>query len=623
MITARLADILKTAFSQSTFFSSLTPEEALAAVKIERPRERSHGHYAVNVSPLARYLKSAPPMIANALVDAVEHLLDVKAVSVGGFVNFTLDDALFGQALTHLLTDKAPGKNTACADDAILLEYVSANPTGPLHIGHGRWAALGDSLVRVLRHCGAVVTPEFYINDAGVQMGKIAISVFLRTRELLIKAGKLPDTPLAMEYPYPGDYVCEFAADYLSQASEADVNHIMTIWQRLNGYEEPLGEENSYGLTDDDRDWVMAHVSPVAYAKALTQQKELLCQLGVEFEAWFSEKSMLYERGLVDKTLQRLKAQQFSYEQDGALWLQSSELGDEKDRVLIKSDGNNTYLAADIAYHAQKYERRDAQEQPQYSKIINIWGADHHGYIARLRASMIALGYLHGVEDPKFEIVLGQLVNLVIDGERERMGKRRKMLTLEDVVNDVGVDATRFWMVSKSPDTALDFDVNLAKSASNENPVYYVQYAHARCCSILRNALNPTQTSDKPVKPFITQDDLNQLETAPTLSHVAPLFELDPAWEDGEKTLADIRELIMMLDRLDEVVIHAASSRSPHGVARYTQDISAQFHSVYNQCRMLSDDPKLTGARLALVIAFKRVLAQALELLGVSAPESM
>lgn len=622
MIAARLAEILRTAFSQGSFFSSITPDEAMAAIRIERPRERSHGHYAVNVSPLSRQLKVAPPIIAQELVHAVSHLLDVQAVAVGGFVNFTLDDALFAQALTHCLTDDAPGKNTALADEAILLEYVSANPTGPLHIGHGRWAALGDSLVRVLRHCGATVTPEFYINDAGEQMRKIALSVFYRFRDILVEEGALDPKAAQIEinYPYPGEYVLDIARQLRSAPEGQEACQILKA--RLEDILTSQGV--SWELIDYENNTpVISGLTSPIKDLMLAQQKNLLSRLGVEFEAWFSEKEMLYDRGLVDNTLEQLKAQQFSYEQDGALWLQSSELGDEKDRVLIKSDGQNTYLAADIAYHVQKYERRDDQDQPQYSKIINIWGADHHGYIARLRAALIALGYLHGVDDPKFEIVLGQLVNLIIDGERERMGKRRKMLTLEDVVNDVGVDATRFWMVSKSPDTALDFDVDLAKSASNENPVYYVQYAHARCSSILRNALKPTQTSDEPVKPFITEAELQQLKTAPTLDMLAPLFEADASWDDGEKTLGDIRELIMMLDRLDDVVIHAAHSRSPHGVARYAQDISAQFHSVYNQCRMLSDDPKLTKARLALVLAFQRVLAQALDLLGVSAPDSM
>jgi len=320
---------------------------------------------------------------------------------------------------------------------------------------------------------------------------------------------------------------------------------------------------------------------------------------------------------LVAHMLEHLKGTRFAYEADGALWLKSSELGDDKDRVLIKSDGSYTYLAADIAYHHQKYTREDDNGQPQYNRIINIWGADHHGYIPRMRAAMIALGHLRDDKDPAFEIVLGQLVNLIVDGERERMGKRRKMLTLSDVVDAVGVDATRFWMISKSADTTLDFDVALAASATHENPVFYVQYAHARCASIVRNAVAPTQTQDVPTPAFITEAALAQLQNHPTPAMLAPLFDAD------DTALPAIAELILELDRFEAVVLSAARQRSAHLIARYAQDLAATFHSVYNVCRILTDDVATTQARLALVLAVQKTLAQALQLLGVSAPESM
>ncbi len=616
-LTAKVA----TAIAASDFFAGVDVDELLAATRIERPRDKAHGHFSLNVSPWARQLKKAPPLIAEALADALRCCVGLQdsltVVTVAGFVNVTLSPSVFINALQRMLTEKTLGSNTAFAHESMLLEYVSANPTGPLHIGHGRWAALGDSLVRILRHCGATVTPEFYVNDAGSQMRKIGISLFLRSRELFIEAGKLPDVPLAIEYPYPGDYVTDLSRAYLAQASEADVQAMLGIWQQLPDAG-PLAENNDYGLKPADIEWIVAHLQTFAHHTVMAQQQALLAKLGVDFEAWFSEKEMLYERGAVDAMLQRLKTSGFAYEKDDALWLKSEDLGDEKDRVLVKSDGQKTYLAADIAYHDQKYLRQDDNGQPQYNRVVNIWGADHHGYIARLRAAMVALGHLTNNDDPKFEIVLGQLVNLLIDGERERMGKRRKMLTLSDVVDEVGADAVRFWMVKQSADTALDFDVNLAKSANNDNPVFYVQYAHARCASIVRNALNPSQTTDTPAVPFITEADLAVLSTTPTEAMLSPLFTQD---DDAANT--EIAELLVLLDRLEPTVIYAATTRSPHGVARYVQDVAAQFHKVYNACRILGDDPAQTHARLAIVVAVQRTLAQGLALLGVSAPDSM
>ncbi len=610
-----------TALAASDFFTGSAIDELLAATRIERPRDKAHGHYALNVSPWARQLKKAPPLIAEALADALRSTVGMEALfsvaTVAGFVNVTLKPIVFTRALQQMLSTPDLGKNTAMAHEAMLLEYVSANPTGPLHIGHGRWAALGDSLVRILRHCGATVTPEFYVNDAGSQMQKIAISLWLRTREPLIEAGKLPDVPLAMEYPYPGAYVTDLARGYLAQASDADVQALLGIWQQLPNTG-PLAEDNTYGLQASHLAWITQHVQPFAHQTLMVEQQQLLASLDVNFEAWFSEKEMLYDRGAVEVMLQRLKTTGFAYEQDGALWLKSEALGDEKDRVLVKSGGQKTYLAADIAYHDQKYLRQDDNGQPQYNRIVNIWGADHHGYIARLRAAMVALGHLTDNADPKFEIVLGQLVNLVIDGERERMGKRRKMLTLADVVDDVGADAVRFWMVKQSADTALDFDVDLAKSANNDNPVFYVQYAHARCASIVRNALHPPQTSDTPTPPWITEDALAALTANPTEALLAPLFA-----DDDDTANAEIAELLVLLDRLEPTVIYAAQTRSPHGVARYVQEVAAQFHKVYNACRILGEDTARTHARLALVLAVQRTLAQGLALLGVSAPNSM
>ncbi|MFN8614450.1 MAG: arginine--tRNA ligase [Vampirovibrionales bacterium] len=619
MLQARVYEALSAALAKASWASEL-PLDAVKALPLERPRNRDFGHYALNVSSWAKPLKLAPPVIAQQVVEALASHPDIQAQAVQGFVNLTLSEGWLLSALSHSVATPSVGKNQALCDVAMLLEYVSANPTGPLHVGHGRWAALGDSLVRILRHCGATVTPEFYINDAGEQMRKIGVSVLFRSREALIAAGKLPDVPLAMEYPYPGDYVLEAANAFVGQLGVLDESTLLAIWNRLAGLETPL-HYDYLALLPEEEAWLNTVL--IAWVKnyMLADQQALLHRLGVTFEAWFSEKELLHDRGLVTHMLDHLKGTRFAYESEEALWLQSSELGDDKDRVLVKSDGSFTYLAADIAYHHQKFTREDDSGQPQYNRITNIWGADHHGYIPRMRAALIALGHLRDEHDSAFEIILGQLVNLIVEGERERMGKRRKMLTLSEVVDAVGVDATRFWMVSKSADTTLDFDLALAASASHENPVFYVQYAHARCASIIGNALHPTQTQPDPLAPFVTPQALDRLKAEPTVAQLAPL--LDPESGLEPTTLQAIQQLLVELDRFESVVIAAAKTRAPHLIARYAQDIAGEFHGVYTVCRMLTDRPDLTLARLGLVLGVKQTLAQALYLLGVSAPESM
>lgn len=610
-------------------FDGLDIDAAMAAIKVERPRDANHGHYAVNVSPLARFCKTKPMEIASAIADELtkspgNHGLQVATVQ--GFVNITLPDDTLVKSLAELLSAQNPGHNQSLAEQSILLEYVSANPTGPLHIGHGRWAALGDSLARIWRACGATVTPEFYVNDAGVQMGKITTSVFLRLREPLIEVGKLPDVPLAIDYPYPGDYVLEVARQWLGTPDngpdEPTIQKIIDLWLHI-GSDAPLSEDNNWGLTETDHAWLAEHLQPFVHNYLLDEQKSLLAELGVNFEAWFSEKALLHGRGLVEDMLQRLQNDGHAYEADNALWLRTTHHGDDKDRVLVKGDGQKTYLAADIAYHHQKFSRQDDAGHPQYNRVINIWGADHHGYIPRMTSALISLGHLTGTDDPNFEIVLGQLVNLIVDGERERMGKRRRMLTLADVVNEVGCDAVRYWMVSKSADTALDFDVDLAKSASNENPVFYVQYAHARCAGILRNAVNPPQTNSNISESAISDAELQQLVSPGGAENLvallAPLFS--PT--EGDDAKAAITALVLLLDRLEETVAYAGQARAPHTLARYAQEVAAHFHTFYNACRVIGEQPEQTKARLALVAAVKRTLASTLALLGVSAPERM
>ena len=593
MLKSTIADLLTEALEKSLEpLNIASSDEALSYLNIERPKQTQFGDFAVNVSPLAKIAKQPPPKIAQTLVDNIP-TNGTQTNIVGGFINFTLSDKPLYQALISLLHAPEPGKNAALVDTRCLLEYVSANPTGPLHIGHGRWVALGNSLTRIMQHCGATVSQEFYVNDAGSQMVNIAKSVWYRCLEILGTGGKLPEAVEGQPYPfYAGQYVIDFAEKLCTEYRE-----------QLLGWDSPSHEPPPEAIA-----WCQEH----ARAEMLAQQQALMERCGLVFDAFFSEKT-LHESGLVVAMVQTLKDRGVAYEKEGALWLASEQFGDDQDRVLIKSDGQYTYLTADIAYHHEKFTRNNGF----YNRCINIWGADHHGYIPRMKAALTALGH-----DPeRLEIVLGQLVNLLIDGERTRMGKRKKMLTLEELVDEVGVDALRFWMVSKSQDTSLDFNVDLAASASDENPVFYVQYAHARCCSIIRNATHErldthTQTT---LAPILTPDEWQQYLAACDEASIATLIEQLP----NDESRQALKTLLIKLDSFEETLVSAAKLRLPHIVARYLLDLSADFHYFYNLCRILTDDPQVTQPRLLVIVAIQRVLKQGLALLGVSAPEHM
>jgi arginyl-tRNA synthetase len=623
MIRNRILAYLEAALENAApSLNGLTVDDTVrAGLKLERPRNPEHGDYAVNVSFLARHTKMAPPKIAEAIaphlgacgVEGVPFEVQV----VGGYLNLKLTEAVLREALVEIIHAEKPGRNESLKAERILLEYVSANPTGPLHIGHGRWAALGDSLVRILRHCGAFVTPEFYINDAGVQMQNIALSIFMRCRDVLLRENSLPEALKAkignipLEPPYPGEYVLELAEAFLAHPDLRE--NLINYWESRLPSSTPEGlfmpgEELRLGLG----------FYGFARETILNSQQALLAKMRVHFENWISERKYLYERkdeaGLnpIQKTRDSLIERGYTYEADDALWFKSTEFGDEKDRVLRKSDGSFTYLTPDIAYHDDKFNRPEG-----YTRIMNIWGADHHGYIPRMRGAIAALGH-----DPeKFEVLLGQLVNLIVEGERTRMGKRRKMLTLQDVVEEVGVDATRFWMVSKSADSSLDFDVDLAASASSENPVFYVQYAHARCCSILRNATEPAPNVDtgEMAPPYVEALELSDFECRLTPEDLKLVF--DSLTEEREKAI--LKTLVLHLDNFENIVQDAARMRSPHFLTQYMMDLAANFHSFYGVCRILTPEPALTKARLMLIQAIRKTLAQALDLIGVTAPEKM
>jgi len=572
--------------------TELTPE-IKAYLSIEKTRNPEFGDYAVNISLLARNARMAPPKIAEAVLDFID-LDDVEITQIGGFINFRIGKNLLNESIKSIIEkNKDYGRNNLGNNEKVLLEYVSANPTGPLHIGHGRWAAVGSSIANLMKFSGYNVDQEFYINDAGNQIKNLGKSLWIRVLQVLGYAAKFPETEEeGSKSYYPGEYLVDVANEYLKQNRDMAEEFYKNNTDPLNPSEDIIKEMSNY-----------------AKALMLEEQKILLDKFRVNFDTWYSE-STLYKEGKVEAALEKLESHDELYKKEDATWFKSTKYGDDQDRVIIKSDGLYTYMTADVAYHYDKLQRG-------YQRLINIWGADHHGYVARMRAAIEALGY-----DPNsLEVLLGQLVNLIIGGEQMRMGKRKKMLTLADLIDEVGIDATRFWMIMRSIDTTLDFDVDLAKSCSDENPVYYVQYAHARASSILRMAVSDRldQDTGNTLPPFITIDELNDL--------IKPDFDdsiLKTLWNTAaEKELESTKALIVKLESFEDVIVNSARQRAPYQIARYAQELSGDFHYFYTFSRVLNIEDSLMKARLCLVFATKQVLANALRLLGVSAPESM
>lgn len=543
-------------------------EYTRGTLSTERPKNADFGDFAINVSSLARNARIAPPMIANAILEYVEKD-DNEYTVVAGFINFKAGRKLLVNAIDEIFKkDKSYGKPENVKTEKILLEYISANPTGPFHIGHGRWAAMGSVLANLLKFYGHEVYQEFYINDAGSQINKLGNSLAIRIRQQLGEDVDFPTDETERKNYYPGDYLIPVAKKYL---------------------------ETHKGLPNDVKE-----LSDFAKKEMEDLQKALLDNFKVHFDNFYSELT-LHNSGKVEKCVQKLKDSGKIYQKDGADWFKSSDYGDDQDRVIKKADGSNTYLTADIAYHIDKLERG-------YDRLINIWGADHHGYVARVKASIEALGY-----DPnKLEVLLGQLVNLVINGNEVRMGKRKNMVTLEDLIDEVGVDATRFWMSMRNIDTTLDFDIELAKTKSDENPVFYVQYAHARACSILRNAIEEkinTETGETTPAP-LTKAEFDELVNNYSAETITP-------------TLETAKKLILKLEEYKSMIKTSAETRQVYTICRYVQELAAEFHSFYNANRVISDDKEMMKARLALVVAVKKVLNNALDILAVTAPERM
>ena len=541
-------------------------EYTKGSLTVEKPKNPDFGDLAVNVSCLARSARIAPPMIANAIVEFIDKE-DSEYSVIGGFINFKAGDSLLVDLIGEIYSKKENfGRPENIEKEKIILEYISANPTGPFHIGHGRWAAMGSALANLLKFYGHEVYQEFYINDAGSQIQKLGRSLVIRVKQELGIKIDFPEDEIERKNYYPGDYLIPVAKQFL------------------------VDKKDELAAANND------------YAKAYEEkvQRDLLDNFRVKFDNFYSELT-LHKSGKVDECVEKLRKSGKIYEKEGAVWFKSSDYGDDQDRVIKKADGSNTYLTADIAYHVDKLERG-------FDRMINIWGADHHGYVARVKASIEALGY-----DPnKLEVLLGQLVNLVINGNEVRMGKRKNMVTLEDLIDEVGVDATRFWMAMRNIDTTLDLDIELAKTNSDENPVFYVQYAHARACSIIRNATN----------------DKVDTETGKTIPAVISESEFEKLVSEFDKNIAglavkDARKLVLKLEEFKPLIVASAQTRQVYTICRYVQELAAEFHSFYNSTRVITDDVAVTKSRLALVWAFKTVLSNALAILAVNAPERM
>lgn len=565
---------IKKAISENKLGQMTELEDGL--VRTEKPKNADFGDFAVNVSPLARCAKIAPPMIANSINEFLPQEKYTSSVT-GGFINFKTGNELLTDVIEEILTKENYGKPKNIKKERINLEYISANPTGPFHIGHGRWAAMGSALANLLKFYGHEVYQEFYINDAGAQIQKLGNSLRIRIKQELGENVDFPtDTEERKNY-YPGDYLIPVAKKFIEEKQDL-----------LKSVENNLDKVETSLLSD--------------YAKFEMEslQQKLLNKFRVHFDKFYSELT-LHETGKVEECCKKLKESGKIYEKDGAVWFKSSDYGDDEDRVIIKADGLKTYLTSDIAYHKDKVDRG-------FDRLINIWGADHHGYVARVKASMEALGY----DSSKLEILLGQLVNLIIDGNQTRMGKRKNMITLDDLIEDVGVDATRFWMCMRDINNTLDFDIELAKKSTDENPVFYVQYAHARACSILRNALKEKQ-------------DLQTGETSPALLNQKDLDNLKNNFDRNiiANDVENEKKLILKLEEFKSTIISSAENRTVYTICRYVQELAAEFHSFYNAKRVITEDKNTTLARLAIVIAVKTVLETGLSILAVTAPEKM
>ncbi|MBH5319849.1 arginine--tRNA ligase [Paenibacillus sp. GSMTC-2017] len=555
-VLEKMYEQVKGAIADAAVAAGLAAREELPLFVLEVPKDKTHGDLATNAAmQLTKLAKKNPRQIAEAII---EHL-DLKSASIQsaeiagpGFINFRMDKSyLYPVVAEALEAGENFGRVSVGNGERVQVEFVSANPTGSLHLGHARGAAVGDSLCNVLDFAGYDVTREYYINDAGKQVENLAKSLEARYRQALGQNVELP------EDGYYGEDIIVFAKGLAEQEGE-----------RL------------LSLSDEER---FTYFRSFGLEKELDKIKRDLGRFRVGFDVWYSE-TALYESGQVEQGLEALRASGHVYEEEGATWLATTTFGDDKNRVLVKNDGSYTYLTPDIAYHRDKYGRG-------FDRMINIWGADHHGYIPRVKAAMEALG-----NDPgKLTVLIAQMVSLFQNGEKMKMSKRTgKAVTMEDLMDEVGIDAIRYFFSMRGMDSHLDFDMDLAISTSNENPVFYVQYAHARICSIFRQAE----------------------EQGITLA--------DPSSISFEKLNTEAEyDLLRKIGELPQEITDAAAQYAPHRLIRYVYELASQLHSYYRAERVITEDSEQTAARLALLGAVRVAIANVLRLVGVSAPDRM
>jgi arginyl-tRNA synthetase len=521
---------------------------------IEVPSNPDHGHFATNLAmTIAKQQGNSPRTIARTMIDHLvdrEGLISRTEVGGAGFINFFVATEQWHSQLSRIISlGDDYGRNALGNNEKLMVEFVSANPTGPIHLGHGRGAALGDSLCRVLKFSGYDVSREFYINDGGQQVSLLGESVYSRWRQLTD-----PSFPFPPE-GYQGDYIRELALEIAKDQ----------------------------GLEDLEVNEAVELFSEIGKEKMLEEIRECLGNFRVSFDLWYKE-SLLYSSGKIDQALALLGEKGMLYEEDGAIWIRTSSYGDDKDRVLRKRDGELTYFATDISYHLDKWQRG-------FKKVINIWGADHHGYVNRVKAALMAEGLPNGW----LEVLLIQLVRLWEGGAEVKMSKRSgRYVTLQELMDDVGVDSVRFVFLSKDHNSPLDFDIDLVRRRDSENPVYYVQYAHARICSVFRKA---------------GERDLSIPEDhGPVLQRLALTEEID---------------LIRKMAEFPPLIEEIALTMAPHRLTYYLMELASSFHHYYNHHRIIAKDRVLSQARLLLCLAVKIVIKNGLVLLGVSAPEEM
>jgi len=542
--------------STAAYTNGDLPSKALPAIEVDVPKILSHGDFSTNIAMvMASAQKMSPRKIAEAIkkniIDTDEILTKIE-IAGPGFINFFMNASSWYPVLQKVHKEGIRyGASNIGEGKKIQVEFVSSNPTGPLHVGHGRGAATGDSVANILKFCGYDVQKEYYINDSGRQINTLGRSVFLRYKELLGEEIQFP------EDCYQGEYILDYAKEIKDNEGEK--------------------------LLNQDEEKTIPYCARFAAKRIIQNIRKDLEAFGVEFDNWYSEQS-LYDSGKVDEVIDALQKKNMVYEKDGALWFKTTDFGDEKDRVVVRKNGLTTYFASDIAYHQDKFERG-------FERVIDVWGADHHGYISRVAASVEASGRNRS----QFHVILVHLVNLLRGGEPVAMSTRAgEFVTLKDVIEEVGRDAARFIFLTRHYESPLDFDLELAKKKTNDNPVFYVQYVHARISSIIRKG---------------RERDLDNI-----------------SWD--EAAIAMLKEpeeinLVKTMERYPEILKSSAKFMEPHRITFYLMDLASSFHAYYNKHRVLTDDPLLSQGRLYLVVAVKKVIHNGLTLLGVSAPEKM